>query len=105
MKYVYYWIIATLLLTFSNETCAQSRREQVRAHVDSVLTERYYKTPYDTNYVVRPEGRLTLKLRLNQSGDDFHVRGDQDGINYKADLSTTHKTTLSIGGSYRGLLL
>ena len=103
MKYVYYWIIVTLLLVFSNETYAQSRREQLRAKIDSALTERYYKTSYDTNYVVRPEGRLTLKVRLNQSGDDFHVRGDKDGISHKADLSTTHKTTVSIGASYRGI--
>ena len=103
MKYVYYWIFAAVLLSFSNETCAQNRREQLRAKIDSALTERYYKTSYDTNYVVRPEGRLTLKVRLNQSGDDFHVRGDKDGISHKADLSITHKTTVSIGGSYRGI--
>ena len=69
--------------------------------MDSALTARYYKTSYDTNYVVRPEGRLTLKVRLNQSGDNLHVRGDKDGINHKADLSTTHKSPLSIGCSYR----
>ena len=103
MKFIYYWIIAAVLLTFSNETYAQSRREQVRAKIDSALTDRYYKTPYDTNYVVRPEGRLTLKMRLNQSGDDFHVKGDKDGISSKADLSTSHKTTVSIAASYRGL--
>ena len=73
------------------------------AKVDSVLTARYRKTPYDTNYVVRPEGSLTLKLRVNQSGDDFHVRGEKDGIGQKADLSTNFKTTLSLGASYRGI--
>ena len=103
MKYVYDWIIAAVLLTFSNETYAQSRGEQVKAHVDSVLTARYYKTSYDTNYVVRPEGRLTLKVRLSQSGDDFHVKGDKDGVISKADLNTNYKTTVSIGASYRGL--
>ncbi len=103
MKYVYDWIIAAVLLTFSNETYAQSRGEQVKAHVDSVLTDRYYKTSYDTNYVVRPEGRLTLKVRLSQSGDDFHVKGDKDGVISKADLNTNFKTTVSIGASYRGL--
>ena len=103
MKYVYYWIIAIVLITFSSETNAQSHDRQVRAHVDSVLTERYYKTPYDTNYVVRPEGRLTLKVRVSQSGDDFHVKGDKDGVISKADLRTNFKTTVSIGASYRGI--
>ena len=71
--------------------------------VDSVLTERYYKTPYDTNYVTRPEGRLTLKARLNQSGNDFHARGTVTGLRSKANLKTSHKTTFAVAAIYRGL--
>lgn len=74
-----------------------------RARVDSVLTARYYNIPYDTNYVVRPEGRLTLKLRLNQTGNTFHAKGTVNDVYCKADLSTNHKTTVSIGASYRGI--
>ena len=102
MRYVYY-LIAAVLLTFSSESYAQSHDQQVRAQVDSVLTARYYKTPYDTNYVVRPEGSLTLKVRLNQSGDDIHAKGDKEGASSKADLKTDFKTTVSIGASYRGI--
>ena len=47
---------------------AQSRDQQRIARVDSVLTERYYNISYDTCYVVRPEGKLTLKVRMNQTG-------------------------------------
>lgn len=74
-----------------------------RARVDSVLTARYYNIPYDTNYVVRPEGRLTLKLRVNQTGNTFHAKGTVNDVYCKADLSTNHKTTVSIGASYRGI--
>jgi hypothetical protein len=87
----------------SNETLGQSRNQQLKAKLDSVLSSRYYKTPYDTNYVVRPEGTVTLKLRLNQTGNDFHAKGTVNGIYSKADLSTSHKTTMSIAASYRGL--
>ena len=103
MKYIYYWLFTAILLTISNETFAQSRHQQMKAKVDSVLSTRYYKTSYDTNYVVRPEGSLTLKLRVNQSGDDFHVKGNKDGVSSKADLKTNFKTTVSIGASYRGI--
>ena len=103
MKHIYYWLIAASFLPVSNKVCAQSHRQQVRAHIDSALTARYYRTPYDTNYVVRPEGTLTLKMRLNESGESYHVRGDKDGVNYKGDLSTSRKTTVSIAASYRGL--
>jgi len=103
MKYVYYWVLVAVLIIISNDTYAQSRDQQVRAKIDSALTTRYYKTSYDTNYVVRPDARLTLKVRLNQSGDNFHVKGDKDGVSSKADLNTKFKTTVSIGASYRGL--
>ena len=78
-------------------------QRQRRMRMDSILAARYYRTPYDTNYVVRPEGTLTLKLRLNQTGNDFHAKGTMNGIYSKADLSTSHKTTVSIGASYRGI--
>ena len=103
MRNVCHWILASFLLMVSNETLGQSRNQQLKAKVDSVLSSRYYKTPYDTNYVVRPEGTVTLKLRLNQTGNDFHAKGTVNGIYSKADLSTSHKTTISIAASYRGL--
>lgn len=84
---------------------AQTPHKQKRALVDSVLTVRYYRSPYDTNYVVRPEGRLTLKLRLNQTGNDIHARGTVNDIYSKADLHTSHKTTLAVAAIYRGIAL
>ena len=103
MKYIYSWIFSAVLLVVANDAIAQSHDQQVRARIDSALTARYYRTPYDTNYVVRPEGKLTLKLRLNQTGNDFHAKGTVNGIYSKADLKTSHKTTVSIGASYRGI--
>ena len=73
--------------------------------VDRFMAARYYKTPYDSNYVVRPKCWLTLKLRLNQSGDGINVKGTIKGNDSKADLNTSMKTTVSIGASYRGLSL
>ena len=78
-------------------------QRQRRERMDSVLAARYYRIPYDTNYVIRPEGSLTLKVRLNQTGNSFHAKGTVNGIHSKADLSTSHKTTVSIGASYRGI--
>ena len=97
------WLLLWCVIFCFSEVAAQSHDQQIRERVDSALTARYYKTPYDTDYVVRPEGSLTLKLRLNQSGNDFHAKGTVNGVNCKADLSTSHKTTLSVVGNYRGL--
>lgn len=89
----------TIMEAHAQKLSQQQRRERM----DSILAKRYYHTPYDTNYVVRPEGRLTLKLRLNQTGNTFHAKGTVNDIYSKADLKTSHKTTLSLGASYRGL--
>jgi len=96
-------LVVVVLLAICMTATAQSRRKQRRARVDSVLTARYYKTPYDTNYVVRPEGRLTLKFRLNQTGNSIHAKGMVNDIYSKADLHTSHKTTVAIVGIYRGI--
>ena len=74
-----------------------------RARVDSVLAARYYRTPYDTNFVARPEGKLTLKVRMNQTGNTFHAKGTVNDIHSKADLKTGHKTTFSLAAIYRGI--
>ena len=103
---VFVALYLSLLLPFGGIGCvlyAQSRDQQIRARVDSMLTERYFRTPYDTNYVVRPEGKLTLKVRMNQTGNSFHAKGTVNDIYSKADLKTSHKTTFSVAGNYRGI--
>lgn len=100
-------ILRTLICVLTGFTVmgaeAQSRDRQMRTLVDSVLAERYYVTPYDTNYVVRPDGRLTLKVRMNQTGNSFHAKGTVNDIYSKADLRTSHKTTFSVAAIYRGI--
>ena len=57
-----------------------------------------------SDYVVRPEGKgLTLKVRMNQTGNTFHSKGTVDGVYSKSDLSTSHKTTFSLAATYRGI--
>ena len=73
---------------------AQNRDKLKRERVDSVLSARYYKTPYDTNYVVRPEGKLTLKLRLNQTGNTFHAKGHVDGTKRRCSAASESAAVL-----------
>ena len=103
----YHIVLLALLITpyYLIGAQAQTRIKQMKERVDSALTARYYKSPYDSEYVVRPEGRLTLKVRLNQSGNDFHAKGTVNGIDSRADLKTSHKTTFAMAASYRGLSL
>lgn len=97
-------LFISMFLAFPAKNMAQKRTfRQKIARLDSTLSARYYKIPYDTNYVVRPAGKWTLKVRFNQTGNTFHTKGTINSINYKADLGTSHKTTISLGASYRGL--
>jgi len=80
------------------------QKESVWQRVSDKLGARYFNSKYDTAYVTRPEGKgLTLRVRMNQTGNTFHSKGTVNGVYYKADLSTSHKTTFSLAASYRGL--
>ena len=95
-----------ILLLAANATLncfGQTRRELFKAKVDSVLTAKYNKVTYDTNYISRPEGKLTLKLRTNVSGAVFNIHRRVNGAEGSSKLSTAHKATLSIGASYKGI--
>ena len=87
----------------SDSAAQKLTQRQRRERMDSVLAARYYKIHYDTNYVVRPQGRLTLKVRMNQTGNSIHAKGTVNGLYSKADLSTSHKTTFSLAAVYRGI--
>ena len=80
------------------------RKESIWKRVSDKLGTRYYNSKYDSAYVIRPEGKgLTLKVRMNQTGNSFHAKGTINGIYSKADLSTKNKTTFSLAGNYRGI--
>ena len=97
-------ILFSLFIFHFSFTIAQPLdQQQRRERLDSALAARYYRTPYDSNYVVRPEGKLTLKTRINQTGNSFHAKGTVNDIYSKADLRTSHKTTLSVAAIYRGI--
>ena len=97
-------ILFSLFIFHFSFSIAQSLdQQQRRERLDSALAARYYRTPYDSNYVVRPEGKLTLKTRINQTGNSFHAKGTVNDIYSKADLRTSHKTTLSVAAIYRGI--
>ncbi len=97
-------LVSCLLLSlFLIQVNAQTRRQVVRAKVDSVLQAKYNKVSYDTSYISRPKAKLTLKLRTNISGNSIHARSTRDGINTKADLKTDLKATLSLGINYQGI--
>ncbi|MBR1557944.1 MAG: DUF4421 family protein [Prevotella sp.] len=84
---------------------AQPDTARIHRHLrlaDSVLSARYYGGNIDTNYIHRPKGRLTVKLRYNLSGATIEASGAMT----KRFSSHTHadfKGTLSVAATYRGV--
>lgn len=92
-----------LFLAVSFAVSAQSKREVVRAKVDSVLMKNYNKSNFDTLYMKRPEGKLTLKLRGNLSGNYLKSRYTVSGEKVTAKLNTDTRATLSVAATYLGV--
>lgn len=73
--------------------------------LDSLLTVRYYNSKIDTNYVVRPQTKWTLKARYNLSGTRIESEGRELGTHFKSEINSNFKSTFSIGATYRGFSL
>ena len=97
-------VILIVLLCSVMTSFAQSRHKRRLARVDSVLQERRKRPPiYDTTYIVRPDYKLTMKVRANLSGNGIHSHGTVKGIYTKADLHTSNKQTFSVVAIYQGI--
>ncbi|MCR4583978.1 MAG: DUF4421 domain-containing protein [Prevotella sp.] len=95
--------VLTMLVFAVMDGPAQTKPQQLKARMDSVLESRYHRANYDTNYIRRPDSRLTVKLRANLSGNAIYSRGAIEGIATKADLKTAYRATMSVGFSYMGV--
>jgi len=95
-------IFCCLLIFFAGEACAQ---KNLLRKVDSLLIS-FQKTNADTNYIVRPKQKLTLRLLNNISGANLLIREHEKG-KMKSDmhLESDLKWTIALSGNYRGLSL
>lgn len=94
-------VVFALMLAVSS--MAQTKREMLRHRMDSVMTARRSKVTFDTAFIGRPQGKLTLKLRGNVSGNTIKTEGKILGVSSSSELSTDNKATLSVGAIYRGI--
>ena len=60
------------------------------------LTDSYFKSDYDTAYVLRPEEKWLLRLMVNQSGNHIHAKGTVNDVYSKYDLHTKYNTSISL---------
>lgn len=99
-------IFAAILLTMLIPAChAQTDKGQTTlpVRIDSALQARYKRVNYDTAYISRPIGRLTLKTRVNVFGNSIHSRVKAEGMTMTAHLHTETRSTISLNANYRGI--
>lgn len=71
---------------------------------DSLLTQKYLRTNYDTNYISRPETKLTLTGRVNFSGQRIRTSGVTDeGMHFSSRADADYKGTVTVGVNYAGV--
>ena len=63
MKPLLLFIIMSLMVGMVTPAAKAQKlsQRQRRERLDSLITTRYYHTSYDSNYVIRPEGKLFMQ--------------------------------------------
>ena len=98
------WMVIILFAVMSCITSPVSAGNFFR-RLDSLLAVRYYNSKIDTNYVVRPKTKWTLKARYNLSGNRIESEGREMGSHFKSEINSNFKSTFSVGATYRGFSL
>ena len=80
-------------------------QESLGKKLDSKLSERYYKSSYDSTYVVRPKEKWLLKPSVNQTGTSIHAKGTVNDVWSRYDLRTKYQTTISMEVDYCDIAL
>ncbi len=81
------------------------KRSRLAHRLDSLLTHHYQHADIDTNYVIRPKTKWTLKGRFNFSGASIKTQGTLEGEHFETEMRADYKSTLSLGIGYLGLSL
>lgn len=80
-------------------------QESLVKKLDNKLSKGYYKSSYDSAYVVRPQEKWLLKPSVNQTGTSIHAKGTVNDVWSKYDLKTKYQTTLSMEVDYCDIAL
>lgn len=79
---------------------SQEKKLGLGKRLNNKLSDKYYKTKYDTNYVARPKEKWLFRLLGNQTGNYIHAKGTVKGVYSKYDLHTKTNNTLGLEVNY-----
>ena len=76
------------------------KKQNLGKRLNTKLTNKYYKTKYDTNYVARPKEKWLFRLLGNQTGNYIHAKGTVHDVYSKYDLHTKTNNTVGLEVNY-----
>ena len=86
--------------TDSMEGDTIAKRATLGKRLNKKLSNMYYNSKYDTNYVVRPKEKWLLRPMVNMTGNHIIAKGTVNEVWSKYDLRTKRNTTLSLEVNY-----
>ena len=103
MRRILFVLLCVMMLPLS--VGAQDKKHTLLNKADSLLTH-IFRAKGDTNYVVRPDKKLTLRLLNNVSGTNFSFKSNETGNvedRYKFLFKDPLRYTITLSANYRGL--
>lgn len=76
------------------------KKESLGKRLNRKLSNMYFTSKYDTNYVARPKEKWLLRAMVNQTGNYIHAKGTVNDIWSKYDLHTRKNTTIGLEVNY-----
>ena len=76
------------------------KKPSLGKRLNTKLTNRYYKTKYDTNDVARPKEKWLFRLMANHTANYIHAKGTVNDVYSKYDLHTKSNNTLGLEVNY-----
>ncbi len=77
-----------------------AKKESLGKRLNKKLSNKYFKTKYDTNYVARPKEKWLLRAMVNGTGNYIHAKGTVNDVWSKYDLHTKKNTTIGLEVNY-----
>lgn len=76
------------------------KKESLWKRLNRKLSNMYFTSKYDTNYLARPKEKWLLRAMVNQTGNYIHAKGTVNDIWSKYDLHTKKNTTVGLEVNY-----
>lgn len=91
-----------IIVFFAALTFQEVSAQKLLERVDSILSRRYHRGNIDTDYVIRPKTKWTVRARWNVSGSNIESEGVYSSSHFQSKMKAHYKSTLSLGVGYLG---